>query len=446
MIIRAFEMRNIVFLILLFFVQSSYAKEDSLKVKKDWNLGIVPAVAFDQDRGFEYGVITNLYYYGDGSVYPEYLHSLYFEVSRYTKGTGINRFYYDSKYLIPDIRLTFDLSYLTENALNFYGFNGYSSVYNYEWINEEDDNYISRLFYAHERSVFRLKNDFQGKFSASDFGWLAGFAYYDYNIGEIDVDLINKGKDNEDKIPDTTTLYQNYVDWGVISPQTKNGGEFLTFNAGLTYDSRINIYNPMSGMWSELIFRYGIPLNNSFEKPFLQIAAIQRQYFTILPKKLSFVYRIGYQGLLANEVPWYFKPNIITSYFTGATSEGLGGSKTIRGVLRNRIVGDNFVFSNIELRWRIVDFSFINQNFYIGTNMFFDAGRTVGKNSVENSNIPDNEYARYFSDDGERFHFASGAGLKIAMNENFIGSADYGFAFDKQDGTSGLYISLNYLF
>ncbi len=37
-------------------------------------------------------------------------------------------------------------------------------------------------------------------------------------------------------------------------------------------------------------------------------------------------------------------------------------------------------------------------------------------------------------------------GLKLAMNENFILSADYGLALNDQDGKSGLYIGLNYLF
>jgi hypothetical protein len=63
--------------------------------------------------------MVNFYFYGDGSTYPEYRHSIYTEISRFTKGSGINRFFYDSKYLIPGIRLTADVSYLTETSFTF---------------------------------------------------------------------------------------------------------------------------------------------------------------------------------------------------------------------------------------------------------------------------------------------------------------------------------------
>ena len=39
-----------------------------------------------------------------------------------------------------------------------------------------------------------------------------------------------------------------------------------------------------------------------------------------------------------------------------------------------------------------------------------------------------------------------GAGLRIALNENFILAIDYGFATNKQDGLKGLYINVGNLF
>jgi len=43
-------------------------------------------------------------------------------------------------------------------------------------------------------------------------------------------------------------------------------------------------------------------------------------------------------------------------------------------------------------------------------------------------------------------HYSYGAGLIVAMNENFVISMDYGLAMDKQDGKRGFYMGLNYLF
>ena len=79
------------------------------KIKKGWNLGGLPVVAFDTDLGFEYGALVNLFNYGDGSTYPQYKHSIYAEVSRYTKGSGINRLFYDSKFLITRFLTTIPL-------------------------------------------------------------------------------------------------------------------------------------------------------------------------------------------------------------------------------------------------------------------------------------------------------------------------------------------------
>lgn len=50
---------------------------DSTFVKKGFSFGALPAVSYDSDLGFQYGVLSNLYWYGDGSRYPAYDHSLY---------------------------------------------------------------------------------------------------------------------------------------------------------------------------------------------------------------------------------------------------------------------------------------------------------------------------------------------------------------------------------
>ena len=104
---------------------TSSKKEE--KVKTGFNLGGVPVVAYDSDIGFKYGALLNLYWYGDGSRYPQYDHSLYVEWSRTTKGNGINQITYESDKLLPGIRSLFEASYLTEKALDFYGFNGYQA-------------------------------------------------------------------------------------------------------------------------------------------------------------------------------------------------------------------------------------------------------------------------------------------------------------------------------
>ncbi|MCK7525245.1 MAG: hypothetical protein MZV64_50385 [Ignavibacteriales bacterium] len=122
------------------------------KIKKGWTFGALPIVAYDADMGFQYGALAQFFDYGDGTIYPDYRHTFYVEVSRFTKGSGVNQLFYDSKYLIPgNIRITADLDYLTERALDFYGFNGYEANYDQSVTDQESDDYISRVYYKHER-------------------------------------------------------------------------------------------------------------------------------------------------------------------------------------------------------------------------------------------------------------------------------------------------------
>ena len=146
-------------------------KSDSVKIKKGWNFGAIPAITFDTDQGFQYGAAVNFYNFGDGSSFPKYKHSLYFEVSHFTKGSGIYRFYYDSEALLPGIQVTTDLSYLPDQAYDFYGFNGYESVFNKGWETQGDPGYKTRMFYKYQQKLFRFKTDLQGKFHDSKFGF-----------------------------------------------------------------------------------------------------------------------------------------------------------------------------------------------------------------------------------------------------------------------------------
>ena len=130
--------------LLLFLYNSSFGqKADTTdkkkeKIKEGWSFGAIPVVAFEQDIGWKFGGVVNYYDYGDGTIYPDYRHSLYFEYSYTTKGSGIAQFIYDSEYLIPNLRVSAEASYLTERALDFYGFNGYEANYDMRFEDDEE--------------------------------------------------------------------------------------------------------------------------------------------------------------------------------------------------------------------------------------------------------------------------------------------------------------------
>ena len=429
--------------------QKDSTKSEVPKIKTGWNFGAIPATTFDTDQGFQYGAAVNFYNYGDGSTFPKYKHSLYLEISHFTKGSGIYRFYYDSESLIPGIQITSDLSYLPDQAYDFYGFNGYESVLNKNWEDQSSSGYKTRMFYKYQQKLFRFKTDFQGKFKGSKFGWVAGFNLLNYSSASVDVDKLNKGKSDADKLPTVASqpgLYEKYIQWGLISSQEANGGFVPELKAGIVYDTRDFKANPMKGVWTEAVIS-AVPKFLGAESGFSKFSFTHRQYFTLIKDDLSFAYRIGWQQTIGGHVPYYYEPQIISTVLTGSSTTGLGGAKNLRGVRRNRIVGDGFVLGNVELRWKFYYLKLFNQNFYCGLNTFVDFGQVTKKINFVTPNLSTSDLvSNYFNKGAEKMHTSYGAGLRLAMNYNFVVALDYGIATNAQDGDSGIYIGLNYLF
>ncbi len=429
--------------------QEKKGKSDLIKIKTGWNLGAIPTITFDTDQGFQYGAAVNFYHYGDGSKFPKYRHSLYFEISHFTKGSGIYRFYYDSESLLPGIQVTTDLSYLPDQAYDFYGFNGFESVMNKRWEEQSSPDYKTRMFYKYQQKQFRFKTNLQGKFSSSSFGWVAGLNFLNYSSSSVDVDKLNKGKSESDKLPPVNLqpgLYEKYIQWGLISQQEASGGFIPELTGGIVFDTRDNKPNPMKGIWTEVVIAM-IPKILGAESGFSKLSVTHRQYFTLIKNDLSFGYRLNWQQTLNGHVPWYYQPQIISSVLTGASSTGLGGAKNLRGIRRNRIVGDGYIMGNAELRWKFSRFKLINQNFYLALNSFIDFGKVTKKIDMSALNFPTTAIVSdYFNPGAEKLHTSYGAGLRVVMNYNFIIAMDYGIANNKQDGDTGVYIGLNYLF
>ena len=419
--------------------------------KQGWNFGALPAVTFDTDLGFQYGGLVSLYHYGDGSRYPKYDHSIYLEVSRFTKGSGINRFNYDSDKLIPGLQTSVDISYLSDRAYDFYGFNGYDAVVNKDWYDDETADYKTRMFYKYDRKLFRFKVDLCGDLAGEKFDWVGGFNLLNFKVDYVDIDKLNKNKDEADLLPphsEESGLYEKYREWGIISDEDADGGFVPTVKAGIVYDTRDNKPNPMKGVWTEAVL-LGSSEFLGGEHSFTKLSLIHRQYFTIIPDDLSFAYRLAYQTTLTGDVPFYYQTQLITSIMKSSTSEGLGGANSLRGILRNRVVGDAVFLGNIEARWKFARFQFMNNNFYMGLNAFTDFGRVLKDIELPETLIePWLSYQDgvYFDRGAEEMHYSFGLGFRAAMNENFIIRCDYGMAVDERDGDSGIYIGLNYLF
>lgn len=139
-------------------------------------------------------------------------------------------------------------------------------------------------------------------------------------------------------------------------------------------------------------------------------------------------------------MPFYMLPYI---YNSTITRDGLGGAKTLRGVVRNRVTGEDYLYGNLELRWKFYRKMIMKQNLYIALAGFYDFGKVTGKYSFTANSAA----ADYLSKGSEEsWHSGYGAGLYFAMNQNFVVSFTYGLSAHKEDGNSGVYIGLNFLY
>jgi outer membrane protein assembly factor BamA len=429
----------------LLVAQVTEETEKKEKTKKGFSFGAVPAVAYDSDLGFRYGALANFYDYGDGTIYPFFKHSLYVEWSHTTKGSDLKQIKYDSGILIPGLRISADARLETEQAMDFFGFNGFETAYNPAFITAGDPSYISRMFYKMDRRTLRLRANVQGNIIGRKLRWFAGLSHYNIGLDSVNVSKLNKGKEGEKLLPKVDGLYDIFVKQGVIPAEQAKGGAVTNILLGIVADTRDNEPNPNRGIWTEAMLVASPGFINA--DPFYKLVLSHRQYFSLIPDRLTFAYRLNYQSALGQEaMPWYMMNFTFSTY---DDREGMGGSKTLRGVLRNRVVGEGFALGNFELRWKFAKFEFLKQNWYLALSPFLDVAKiTKPYQPTAGFEIPAGFYG---TTDG--MHFSYGAGLHIALNQNFIVAVDYGLAASngskdglKNDGTKGIYIGLDFLF
>ena len=421
------------------------------EVKTGWNVGPLPAVGYSSDKGLQYGVTCDFFYFGDGSTYPTYRHKFATEISHYTKGDTRAHIFYDSSYLIPGLRVSGAITYVNSPLFPFYGFNGleqYDAEYNLNKNHMVLGQAVPVTNYNFSRDMLRVLADVQGEIPAvPHLRWAAGMSFWYFSIKDIDTDKYgyNTG----------ASLYNVYQSVGLIEEADANGGSRLEMKAGLTYNSRDKEADPSKGIWAELYLN-GSPDLFGDGYSYLKLCAHFRNYIPIIPDNgLTFAYHLAYQGTVAGEAPFYIQSNITALYLKQIISEGLGSDTTVRGALYNRFIGNDYAWANFEMRIKLVSFRFINQSWYVSTNPFFDMGTVLRPYRAEQMA----DYLSVLYQDGHlwtaddvakqarQLHCSAGLGIKLIMNQNFVIAVEAAKAFNANDNPGlGMRIGLNYIF
>ena len=458
--------------------------------KKGWTIVPSPSLGYDSDTGFQIGAMCDFSDYGDGTIYPSYKHRAFINCSWTTRNQIKLHFFGDTKHLIPNVRLTSVVTYILSLMYPFKGFNGTAPYFDHLESGKQQKHRLA--MYDVQRDMLRAIFDFQGNIYTSKFRWAAGISYWWFR--DQDLTLKKRGRLAYDSVVandylqaqeiHSPSLWRLYQRAGLINPDEIGGGHHIELKAGLVFDSREHEADPTRGIWAEL-YAYGSPdiLNGRGKNGYhyLKLAARFRQYVPLMSDKIVFAYHLAYQGKLAGNAPYYTLQNINAIFLNQLISDGLGSITTMRGVPYNSVIGDGYAWANFEVRFKVLSLRFLGQNFYLGTNPFFDLGACVqpyrldrmkalrrqheiDKQNGERTKFSDAEMNLIYTDGKPKLHMSAGIGFKVVMNRNFVLSAEFGIPLNtfiysntnlnvdvdeltlKQSFSPGINIGMKYIF
>jgi len=364
-------------------------------------LGVVPAINFDSDEGFGYGVIAEAYHYGDGT-HPPWVWTLQPKVFLTTGGRRDFTVFFDAPHLLPGgWRLDIRLGSEQQIATPYYGI-GNETAYD-EALDAEDGS-----------------NPYYYRFGRTRRGAAANLQH---GIGDPRIRaLIGVGVARVSVLPvpknEGTTLFAH--DWG----ETERADWHNHLRAGLVWDTRDRETGPTRGTWTEILLQR-VDRALGSDASYTRWTFADRRYLSLTPT-LVFAHRYLLQDV-SGDAPVYELSGVQTSF---KQQEGLGGANTVRGVLKNRWVGRGMLIWNAELRWRAADFHLWGRPFHAVLSGFLDQGR-VWEGDVRLDEL--------FVD----LHRGVGGGVRLGMGENFVVALDAGTSAETG---FPLYIGLGYLY
>lgn len=419
-------------------------EDDKLQVTKNkdtdrrFRYGIIPALAYDSDLGLRYGAVINVFDYGSNPENYGYEQHLFLRGTNTSTGSLQLQGLLESSSLIANSITLIEVSYLAEKRYDFYGFNGSNSVYNPLLTDKSSPLFMNSLFYAHERNILRLRLDNQLRIGDGDFRLLTGVMLNKYEVAPA---RNSEDSGNDDRSFEGETLFENYVDWGLISEDEKTGGIINLFSFGLIYDTRNDLCYCTDGEWIEAVFLYSPSFIS--DNSFARMVFTYRHHTSFMNDNLTLSLRASSQQSLFGKTPFY---TLSTFYDSRLNQDGIGGAFSLRGANRNRIVADGFLTGNIEAKLKIMEFNLLGQDFFVSTSLFYDNALVTQTYEMDQISVPGEVKNSFFNSDRQKLHHTAGVGAYIVFNKDNVISINYGKPFNSLDGHGGLYVGSSLLF
>jgi outer membrane protein assembly factor BamA len=360
-----------------------------------WEFVGLPALNYNTDEGFGYGVLAEIYNYGTGLL--PYKYTIQPIVFLTTKGRRDVLVFFDAPQLLPG-NWRFDVTVAREQQLAnpYYGI-GNATVYD-STLELAPNPY----YYRYGKTQTRVFTNVQHRIGKSSARYLIGYGFA--NV-----------------VTDATPFDSGSTLFGAENGAPKGRIGFL--RGGIVWDTRDRESGPRTGTWAELLaMRADGALGGT--NTFTRVTGTVRQY-TTLRENLVLAMRLFAQQS-SGDVPVYDINTLQSSY---KNQEGLGGNNSVRGVAKTRFSGKGIMLENTELRWRFKEFTVRRKPMFLLASGFVDAGR-VWANSIQ------------LSDVATDLHVGYGGGLRVGVGQSFVIAFDYG----RSSESSQLYIGLGYLF
>jgi hypothetical protein len=365
-----------------------------------WELSGIPALNYNSDEGFGYGVVANLYYYGASGKLP-YVVTVQPTVFLTTGGRRDYTLFFDA----PNVggsawRVDAYFGHETRLAAPYYG------IGNATTEDASRETAPNQLYYRYGRRRVQFTSNLQRTLGHTPMRLLFGVA-----VAQVNVTEIPRG---------TTATFLSDALSGAAPPN----GSSNYVRVGLVWDTRDREVHTSHGTWADLLVE-DVTKSMGSDWNYTRATLTVRQY-AALSSRVTFAERVVAQNV-AGDAPFYDLAIVQTSF---TPQEGLGGANTLRGLPQDRYVGKGLALSNSEVRWRAKEFTLLGKPSTLTLSGFVDAGR-VWTDRLDVSTIASD------------LHVGYGGGVRVGRGPNFVVALDMGHS---TEAALPIYIGLGFLF
>lgn len=415
-------MKRVLLSLAVLFIAATLFGQEGSAPKTGWSFVPMPDLSYNSDLGLNMGAFSDIFYYGDGTIYPNFYHHIAVAAAWATKGAWYVHGMFDSHTIIPGARITASLTYRDASANNFYGFNGVAAPFDAAL---ETNKATRTAYYNNHKQVVRAVAVIQRE-GRNQLNWMGGLVFryirlQDYNLSNYD---------------SGNSLWLAYQDAGLIRADEAHGGASLELKAGFTYDTRDVELFPGKGLYGELYLNGNLDLSHK-RYHYAQVVAHFRHFVPIIFNRLTFAYHIGLQHQFLGEMPYYNLSEISTLLYQYEEYEGLGSRYTIRGYRYDRILAPGIAWANLELRAIVFKFNLFKQHIDLVAVPFMDLGAITRTYRLEEQKTLPGLY----QDRQVPVMLSGGVGVAAHINTNLTLGIDFGKALDPQlsDFTIGMH-------